>query len=205
MDSNNNKLIDEFWKWFGQSELTYRRIFDSHETDLIDDILNKLIEIQEGLAVEFEKSNNIYVMAISADGVEDNFDIVQNIIDKSLAVKNWKFVAFRQPYGKDQINKLVISVGGHTLDPKEIMFFPIIEDEKLYIQIFSADITEDTKNKIGYGCLMLLDNIIGEYACVKKVDGYEYYNLTEATEFENELNPLTEIGKYLDSYYQLKE
>ena len=205
MESNNNKLIDEFWKWFGQSELTYRRIFDSHEIDLIDDILNKLIEIQEGLAVEFEKSNNIYVMTISADGVEENFDIVQNIIDKSLAVKNWKFVAFRQPYGKDRINKLVISVYGHKLDPKEIMFFPIIEDEKLYIQIFSADITEDTKNKIGYGCLMLLDNIIGEYACVKKVDGYEYYNLTEATEFENELNPLTEIGKYLDSYYQLEK
>ena len=51
---------------------------------------------------------------------------------------------------------------------------------------------------------MLLDNIIGEYACVKKVDGYEYYNLTEAAEFENEHKPLTEIGEYLNSYYQLE-
>jgi len=201
---NNNNLIDEFWKWFGQNELTYREIFDNNQPDLIDDILYKLIEIQKGLAVEFEKSNDTYIMTISADGVEDNFDIVQKIIDKSPVIKKWKFIAFRQPYAKDKINKIVITVGGHTLDPKQIMFLPIIEDEKLYIQIFSTDINEETKNKIGYGCLMLLDNIIGEYACVKKVDGYEYYNLTEATQFENKLKPLTEIGEYLDSYFQLE-
>jgi hypothetical protein len=144
-------------------------------------------------------------MTISADGIEDNFDIVQKIINKSPTIKNWKFIAFRQPYAKGKINKIVITVSGHTLDPKQIMFLPIIEDEKLYIQIFSTDISEETKNKIGYGCLLLLDNIIGEYACVKKVDGYEYYNLTEATEFKNELKPLTEIGEYLNSYYQLEE
>jgi len=206
MDSKTtNNLIDKFWQWFGENELAYRKIFDDSETDLIDDILNKLIEIQKGLAVEFEKLNNIYVMTISADGVENNFDIVQRIINKSPTIENWKFIAFRQPYAKDKINKIVITVGGHTIDPKQIMFLPIIEDEKLYIQIFSTDINEETKSKIGYGCLMLLDNIIGEYACVKKVDGYEYYNLTEATEFENELKPLTEIGEYLDSYYHLKE
>jgi hypothetical protein len=200
-----NNLIDEFWKWLGQNELEYRRIFDDRETDLIDDILNKLIEIQKGLAVEFEKSNDIYVMIISADGVEEYFDIVQKIINKAPLIKSWKFIAFRQPYEKERLQKFVLTVNGYSLDPKQIMFLPIVEEEKLYIQIFSPDINEETKNKIGYGCLMLLDNIIGEYACVKKVDGYEYYNITEANEFENELKPLTEIAAYLDSYYQLEE
>ena len=137
MDLNNTgNRIDKFWKWFGLNEFTYRKIFDKRETDLIDDILNKLKEIQKGLAVEFEKSNDIYVMTISADGIEDNFGIVQKIVDKSPSINKWKFIAFRQPYGKDQINKIVITVSGHTLDPKQIMFFPIIEDKKLYIQIF---------------------------------------------------------------------
>jgi hypothetical protein len=199
-----NNLIVDFWKWFEQNELTYRRIFDDRETDLIDNILNRLREIRKGLAVEFEKSNGIYAMTISADGVEENFDIVQQIIDKSLSIANWRFIAFRQPYDKDRINKIVITVSGYTLDPKQIKFFPIVEDGKLYIQIFSTDINEETKNKVGYGCLMLLDNIIGEYASVKKVDGYEYYNLKEAAEFENELKPLTQIGKYLDLHYQLE-
>ena len=95
----------------------------------------------------------------------------------------------------------MLTVNGHSLDPKQIMFLPIVEEEKLYIQIFSPNINEETKNKIGYGCLMLLDNIIGEYACVKIVNGYEYYNLAEGTEFESELQPLTEIREYLDCYY----
>jgi hypothetical protein len=206
MDSKNvTNLIDKFWKWFEQNELTYRKIFDNNETDLIDDTLNKLIKIQKGLAVEFEKSNETYIMTISANGIEDNFDIVQKIIDNSIIIKNWKFIAFRQPYEKNKIDEIVITVYGYLLAPKQIFFFPIVEDGKLYIQIFSPEINEETKNKIGYGCLMLLDNIIGEYACVKKVNGYEYYNLNEATEFEDELRPLTEIGEYLDSYFLLKK
>jgi hypothetical protein len=203
MDLKTTKnLIDEFWKLFGQNELTYRKIFDERETDLIDDILNKLTEIQNGLAVEFEKLNEIYVMTISADGVEEYFNIVQEIIDKAPSIENWEFIAFRQPYDKERLQKFVLSVYGYSFDPKQIMFLPIIEEEKLYIQIFTTDISDETKNKIGYGCLMLLDNIIGEYACVKKVNGYEYYNLEEATEFKSELKPLTEIREYLDSYYQ---
>lgn len=203
MASNiTNDLIDDFWKWFDENKLVYRRIFDFRETDLIDNILNKLIEIRRGLAVEFEKSDDVYVMTISADGIEDNFDIVQQIIDKSPSIENWKFIAFRQPYGKEKINKIVINVAGHLLDPKQIMFLPIVEEDKLYIQIFSPDINDGTLNQIAYGCLMLLDNIIGEYACVKKVEGYEYYNIEEAVEFENELRPLTELGEYLDTYSQ---
>jgi len=201
----SEKLIDKFWKWFEQNENVYRKIIDQRETNLIDEILNRLIEIQKGLAIEFEKKDNNYLMTISADGVEDNFEIVQTIIDRSPTLKNWKFIAFRQPYSKDKINKIVIKVGEFIIDPKKIMFFPIVEDEKLYIQIFSTDINKLNKDKIGYGCLMLLDNIIGEFACVKKVDGYEYYNLKEAAKFKNELKPLTEIGEYLDTYYKLNQ
>jgi len=200
--SNSRTLIYNFWNWFGQNESTYRRIIDDNEADLIDDILNKLIDIQKGLAVEFEKSNGVYVMTISADGVDENFDIVQEIINEAPGIRNWKFIAFRQPYAKEKINEIVINVYGFTLDPKQIMFLPVTEDGKLYIQIFSAEISEENRNKIGYGCLMLLDNIIGEYACVKKVDGYEYYNMSEATDFKSKLKPLTEIREYLDLYYQ---
>ncbi|ULQ55073.1 hypothetical protein KJS94_10520 [Flavihumibacter rivuli] len=199
--SATNDLINIFWQSFSENELTYRRIIDDNDPDLIDAILNRLMEIQRGLAVEFEKNNSIYCMTISADGVEENFDIVQKIIQHSPAIENWQFNALRQPYSKDRINKLVITVNGHSLDPKKIMFLPIVEEEKLYIQIFSADITEENINEIGYGCLMLLDNIIGEYACVKKVYGYEYYNLSEASGLEDDLQPLTELGEFLESYY----
>jgi hypothetical protein len=205
MNSDNSRiLIVNFWKWFKQNEFIYRSIINDNKTDLIDDILNKLIEIQKGLAVEFEESNGIYVMTISADGVEDNFDIVQKIIADAPQIKDWELVAFRQPYAKHKLDKIVITVYGHTLDPKQIMFLPVIEDGKIYIQIFSSEINEENRNKIGYGCLILLDSIIGEYACVKKINGFEYYNMKEATDFESELRPLIEIREYLDLYYQQK-
>jgi len=195
-------LIDGFWQWFSQNELTYRKIFDDNETDLIDDILSKLIRIQRGLAVEFEKHDEIYVMTVSADGIEEYFDIVQEIVNKAPLLNNWKFFAFRRPYGKEQLQTLRLTVYDHELDPKQIMFLPLIEDGMLYIQIFSKDINDGSKGKIGYGCLMLLDNIIGEYACVKEIDGFEYYNLSEADEFKNQLKPLIEIRESLNAYYQ---
>lgn len=201
---NKNNLIGEFWKWFEQKELSFRSILDEKETDLIDDILNKLIEIQDGLAVEFEKTKDHYVMTVSADGIEDNFDMVQAIIDKAPHINHWNFVAFRQPYDKATLKELVITVYGHTLDPKKIMFLPIVEDKNLYIQIFSKDINEETKNEVSYGCLMLLDNIIGEYACVKKVKGFEFFHLEEAVRFESKLRPLIEIRDYLHDYDQGK-
>jgi hypothetical protein len=105
---------------------------------------------------------------------------------------------------KESLQNIVLNVNGYDLNPKRIFFLPIVEEEKLYIQIFSEHINEKTKNNIGYGCLMLLDNIIGEYACVKKVDGYEYYNLKEATDYEKDLKPLIDIGEYLDYYYKGK-
>jgi hypothetical protein len=197
-----NNLTDNFWNWFGENEFLFRKIFDDRESDLIDGILTRLLEIQTGLAVEFEKSEDIYLMTISADGIEEYFDFVQKIILKAPQIPKWKFFALRQPYNKEKLQHFVLTFKGHNLDPKRIMFLPIVEDEKLYIQIFSSDINENTKNNIGHGCLMLLDNIIGEYDCVKKVDGYEYYNLSEATEFESDLRPLTEVAEFLYSYYQ---
>ncbi len=201
--TKKSKLIDSFWTWFIQNQISCMKIIDADETDLIDEVLINLVKIQRGLAVEFEKLKDKYVMTISADGIEDYFGIVQEIINRAPIVENWEFVAFRQPYGKEQVARITINVSGFTLDPKQIKFSPLIEDGNLYIQIFSADINEETKNKIGYGCLMLLDNIIGEYNCVKMISGFEYYNISESTGFSNKLKPLTEMRDFIDSYYQM--
>ena len=201
--TEKSKLIDSFWNWFIQNQISCMKIIDADETDLIDEVLINLVKIQRGLAVEFEKLKDKYVMTISADGIEDYFGIVQEIINRAPTLENWEFIAFRQPYGKEQVARITINVSGFTLDPKQIKFSPLIEDGNLYIQIFSADINEETKNKIGYGCLMLLDNIIGEYNCVKMISGFEYYNISESTGFSNKLKPLTEMREFIDSYYQM--
>ena len=199
MNPISENLIVDFWTSFVEHQLTYKKIIEG-ETDLIDDILNKLKEIRRGLAVEFEKTEDLNIMTISADGVEENFEIVENIVNKAPDILNWKIVAFRQPVNRD----FIINVAGYELDPKKLKFLPIVENSELYIQIFSEELTDENEKNIGYGCLMLLDNLIGEYDCVKKVKGYEFYNTNDASDFVNDLLPLTQIRQYLDTYYREK-
>lgn len=196
-------MIKEFWNWFAKRQLTLRKIIEG-DYDLIDNILIELRKIQTGLAVEFEKNGNTIIMTISADGVEDNFNIVKQIVNSAPAIDNWTFVAFRQPVPREQIDRITVKVKGIELDPKMLKFLPITEDNQLYIQIFSAELTQDNKSDIGYGCLMLLDNLIGEYDCVKKVNGYEFYNLNESEEFKDDLRPMTKIREFLDNYYRIE-
>jgi hypothetical protein len=193
-------MIKQFWDWFTNQQSSLRKITDG-DYDLIDNILNELREIQTGLAVEFEKNGDLIIMTISADGIEDNFEIVKEIIDNAPKIEKWDFVAFRQPVPRDKINSITIKVKEITLDPKTIWFRALKEDDNLYIQIFSDFLTEENRGDIGYGCLMLLDSLIGEFDCVKKVSAYEFYNTNEAQEFKDDLDPLTEIRDFLNFYY----
>jgi hypothetical protein len=201
--TNKNKkedMIKQFWDWFANQQLTLRNIIDG-DYELIDCILIELRKIQTGLAVEFEKNGDVIIMTISADGIEDNFEVVKEIVNNAPKIDKWNFVAFRQPVPREKINSITIKVKEVTLDPKTIWFRALKEDDNLYIQIFSDILTEDNKGDIGYGCLMLLDNLIGEYDCVKKVSAYEFYNTNEAQEFKDDLDPLTEIRDFLNYYY----
>lgn len=195
-------MIKQFWDWFTKQQSTLRKITDG-DYDRIDDILNELRKIQTGLAVEFEKNGDLIIMTISADGVEENFDVVKEIVANAPKINNWGFVAFRQPVPREKINSITITIKEITLDPKALWFRALREDNNLYIQIFSDVLTEDNSSDISYGCLMLLDNLIGEYDCVTKVKAYEFYNLNEATNFKDELDPLTEIRDFLDNYYRV--
>ena len=143
-------------------------------------------------------------MTVSADGVEDNFEVVKAIVQKSPIIDSWNFVAFRQPLPEGKLSDFTLTVSGINFDPNELLFLPIIEEDNLYIQIFTDSLTEDNENLISYGCLMLLDNIIGEYDCVTKVNGYEFYTLSEAKDFTEDLRPLTEIRHFLEEFYENK-
>ena len=195
-------MIKDFWEWFVLNQLSLRTILDG-EYDLIDSILNELKKVKSGLAVEFEKCNEVIVMTISADGVVDNFEIVKMIVQSAPLIKNWKFIAFRQPIDRDKVYKISVTVKNIEIKPKDFYFIPVIEDEKLYVLMFSEKITNENQNDISYGCLLLLDNLIGEYDCVTKVDGYEFYNLSDS-EYDDQLaRPLIEIRDYIDNYYSL--
>jgi hypothetical protein len=193
--------IKNFWKWFSEHQNTLKSIM-AGEHQKIDLILNELIIVKRGLAVEFERLNdNTIGMTVSADGIEDNFPFVKQIIDNAPQIEGWRFIAFRQPVSNDKFDGLSVSVDERIVNAKDIHFLPIEDEGHLYIQVFSELITTENEKQLGYGILMLLDNIIGEYNCVKRVYGFEFYNLTEAKDFMDDLQPLTELPNFLSQYY----
>lgn len=198
-DDKENMII-QFWEWFTNQQFKLERITDG-DYGLIDKVLIELRKIQTGLAVEFEKNGNVIIMTISADEIEDNFEIVKGIIKHAPKIDKWDFVAFRQPVQREKINSITIKVKEITLDPKTVWFRALREENNLYIQIFSDILTEENRGEVGYGCLMLLDNLIGEYDCVKKITAFEFYNTSEAQDFMEELETLTDIRDFLDNYY----
>lgn len=192
-------MIKDFWEWFEVNQLSLQRIIEG-DYDLIDSILIELKKIKSGLAVEFEKSNERVLMTISADGVSDNFEIVKKIVQSSPKIPNWEFIAFRQPIDRAKVKNFSISIKDLEIKSTDFDFIPIIEENKLYILIFSEKITNENRNDISYGCLLLLDNLIGEYDCVTKVDGYEFYNTSEPEYNETLARPLTDISDYLHDH-----
>ncbi|GGK88240.1 hypothetical protein ACD591_19145 [Rufibacter glacialis] len=201
---SEEKMVGAFWSWFIENQEKLRSILKG-EHDYIDLILNELSKIKRGLAVEFEGTADNILMTISADGILENFDTVKNLIENAPSIQHWKFIGFRQPVPKEKIKNITVKVSGVQLDPIQLKFLPIVEDDRLYIQIFHEGLTDENENIISYGSLMLLDNIIGEYDCVTKVAGNEFYDLKESEEFIEDLRPLTEMGDFLEEYYAVEK
>ena len=197
--------IEAFWKWFVDNENKYRNFQDDPDRYLTE-LLAKIKKIAEGLAVELEPpQNGIINMTISADGDANLFSTVQKIVDNAPKIDGWKIFAFRQRMPTDKVKGMILKAQDHTLDPNKMKFHPIVSGGTLDIIVYVDHVTEENKSNVAYGCLMLLDNLLGEYDCVKKVRSYDFHPMpTDQSELA-ELKPLIEIVNYVDSFHQQKK
>jgi hypothetical protein len=199
-----NNSIESFWSWFSKNERIYRN-FQSDPSEYLDKLLSEIKKISNGLAIELEMpKDGIINMTISADGDMNLFPIVQQIIDKAPKVDGWLFWAFRQRISIEKVKSLILKVQDQELDPSKMKFFPIISGDILDIIIYTNLVTKENRNQIAYCCLMLLDNLLGEYDCVTKIHNYDFHTMpTDLREF-NKLKPLLEIANYVDNFNSKK-
>lgn len=211
--SNDNEMlglfkkgdpIENFWTWFSKNQNKFRDFKDDpNKSDIyLNEILAEGRKIKEGLAFELEPPREgIINLTISADGDTALFSKVQEIVAKAPKIDGWAVLAFRQRIPEAQVKDMVLKADDHTLDPNKMKFFPIISGDTLDIIVYADNVTEQNRNQVAYGCLMLLDNILGEYDCVKKVRSYDFHSLPSDKKELSELKPLTEIAKYVDAFH----
>jgi hypothetical protein len=196
--------IGFFWTWFSANQNRFREFKDDpNKSDIyLNEILAEGRKIKEGLAFELEPPNDgVINLTISADGDKELFSTVQEIVSKAPKIEGWKILAFRQRIPEAQVKDMILKTGNHTLDPTKMKFFPLISGDTLDVVVYVDNVTDENRNEVAYGCLTLLDNILGEYDCVEKVRSFDFRSFPLEKSELSELRPLTEIAKYVDSFH----
>lgn len=199
-----NDTIDDFWHWFVKNEHRLKN-FESDPDKYLNEFLTQIKKIRAGLAIELEPpKNGIINMTVSADGNIELFHIVQQIVAKAPTVKGWKIFAFRQRLAPAGVKEMTLKIGDVQLDPSEMKFLPVIDNGKLNIVIYVAGVNEENYNRVAYAGLMLLDNILGEYDCVMKVDSYDFKELPDKNKTGATPRPLLELPAFVDEFHGRK-
>ncbi|MDQ0194607.1 hypothetical protein [Paenibacillus wynnii] len=81
-----NNPISIFWEWFVKNESYINKDFESNKETILDEISDKLKEIDENLTFEIshDKPGMNRELIISADGIADSFENVINLSIKFL-------------------------------------------------------------------------------------------------------------------------
>ncbi len=197
--------IENFWKWFKANEKRLRK-FEEDPGKYLNELLEQAKKMRPGLAIELEPpKNGIIHMTVSADGNEDLFELVRQVVGKAPAIKGWKFIAFRQRMTPEQLKGIKLKAQNHELDPGQMKFFPIVNGDTLDLIIYAKGVTEENYNQVAYGGLLLLDNILGEYDCATKVRSYDFHDMPATKEELEGLLPLLELAAYVDAFHTAKK
>jgi hypothetical protein len=196
--------IDDFWIWFVKNEKRLKN-FQSDPDKYLNELFVQVKKIRAGLAIEFEPpQNGIIKMTVSANGNIELFQLVRDIVERAPAVKGWKFIPFRQRMPTAAVKEIKLKVGELVLDPAEMKFFPVRENNQLNIIIYTAGVTEKNYNQVAYASFVLLDNILGEYDCITKVGSFDFHAMPSQKEELGDLKPLLELAAYVDNSYGLR-
>ena len=94
-----------------------------------------------------------------------------------------------------------LKANGFELNPGDMKFYPVIKGDELDIIIYVNGVTDKNYNQVAYGGLLILDNILGEYDCVTKVNSYDFHPMPESKAEQDSLMPLLEIAGFVDNFH----
>lgn len=193
--------IPVFWKWFQSNELQLFTGLSASPTDnSISAFSAQLKAIDDDLAFEVGKaSGGMAELDVSADGIEELFPVVERIVASAPKMKYWKVVAFRQPTPPETLKTSAIRYRSSEGTDGNLAVSDMRASAKrngdkaaVIIYIKDYDGSEDHQRM----SLIMLQQAIGEYDLIKRVESVQYKPTSEATD-ENSV-PLAEFGKAFD-------
>lgn len=173
----DRKTTQRFWRWFAENRARFRTMKTPSREELLDEILERLHEIDEGLFFEVsEPKDGICDFVITAEGRKNLFALVDEVVAAAPSLKEWTFTALRPPLGFG----FGIDYGNVHLDPEELWFLPLSAGEngehfgvRIGIHKLKKRDQEETLN----ATYILLDTGLGERRSAETIEHVEVVSL----------------------------
>lgn len=191
----NNK--EDFWVWFVQHEKDFFTAVKEHEK--VDEaFLQKISPLLHQLNENFYCvtgmiNDSTAELIISTDGIIKEFVFAEELVAAAPAIPGWKITALKPP---TDIDTMGIEMDGYEFNSGNIFFVSNSMSQypdEIDITLVHKDYNEENKETITSGCLIYLDNLLGEYNTAIMVDVVQVAGMQEG----QELIPIEKLQGYL--------
>ncbi|MES2848768.1 MAG: DUF695 domain-containing protein [Bacteroidota bacterium] len=187
----------DFWHWFQKHEKEFFKVVKEHsriDEEFLQKITPQLRQLNEDFyCVTGMADDNTAELIISADGIIKEFVFAEEFVAAAPLVSRWKFTALKPA---TDIETMGIEMDGNEFNNTNISFFSNDMNEypdEIDITLVHKDYTEENKDIITSGCLIYLDNLLGEYNTAIMVDVVQ----VAGPDNEQELIPIEKLQGYL--------
>ncbi|HNN76080.1 MAG TPA: hypothetical protein PKN93_15600 [Leptospiraceae bacterium] len=180
-----------FWNWFRKRSQEYLALDESNRDRLFDQLAPQLRTVHPNLTFEFgpPSTNGPRDLIISADGIQEAFPAVRDLVSVAPYLPGWKVIAFRQPHPG-----LEIHYNSARIRPGETLFTSMKHGDKvdviLYVKGYKSTADFETA---GY---LLLDSELGEFDVETYLGGIDFTSLELAP---GDALPLTRLAETIKS------
>ncbi len=188
----------DFWEWFTTRAADFHQVVKSRgnfERDFFDHVSLRLMALRDGYYLLTGMLDaNTAELVFTAEGVIKNFVFVEELVAVAPQLQGWKFTALKPALNK---GKFGVEMGGMKFSADTIQFCAQ-EDarypDEIVICLVHQDYTKENHDLVGSGCMVFIDNFLGELNAALMVDRFHIMGKDEAQE---ELIPMEKLLAYL--------
>lgn len=185
-----------FWNWFAGAESRLRAFRHGRDDALLDELQGVLQSYSPGLWFEIGgHPDGPMELVICAEGDEEYFDDVENLVRCAPKAEGWKFIAFKPPQGFE----FKTEYEGVLVDPAQCWFLPLNSNDEppeLGLRVAVPGLSPTQEKQYRAAVYIAIETGLGELQAWKTIKHVEVVSMPTSPEAEGYIE-LNELEKYL--------
>jgi hypothetical protein len=199
--SEEVKIVDNrsFWNWFAANEKAFFKTISSRKgvnENFVQPVMDKIQLLNEHFyCVAGMYDEKTAELVVTPEGSIPAIAFVEDLIAAAPSLPGWKFTALKPAIGFDTMS---VQMDGYDFDNDHISFCSQVDPEypdEIRVTLVHKDYTDDNASIISNGCIIYLDNALGELNALTLIDSLEVAGSPPAGA---DLVPMNKLQDYLD-------